>query len=330
MSFMEKNPLVAPVLKWVGGKRQLLPALAALMPGDVACYCEPFVGGGALLFNCQPSVARINDINAELITIYPVIREDVEALITELSRHGNEAKQFYAVRDWDRNRDAYSGLSPVQRAARILYLNKTCYNGLYRVNAAGEFNTPYGRYKNPNIVNAGGLRAVSAYFNTADIRFSCLDYAAVLDDLPDNAFVYLDLPYDPVSDTANFSGYAQGGFDRKAQIRLRDCCDALNRRGIRFMLSNSATDFIRELYARYAIITVRAKRAINAVSSGRGAVDEVIVRNYERKPSAVHSRGVGASLSSGKRGNLGDRDPKGLCPPASHTGSRATMYFLGT
>ena len=144
MSFMEKNPLVAPVLKWVGGKRQLLPALAALMPGDVACYCEPFVGGGALLFNCQPSVARINDINAELITIYPVIREDVEALITELSRHGNEAKQFYAVRDWDRNRDAYSGLSPVQRAARILYLNKTCYNGLYRVNAAGEFNTPYG------------------------------------------------------------------------------------------------------------------------------------------------------------------------------------------
>ena len=280
MSFMEKNSLVAPVLKWVGGKRQLLHSLVALMPRDVACYCEPFVGGGALLFNRQPSVARVNDINAELINIYQVIREDVEALIVALSGHSNEAKRFYAVRDWDRNRDVYNGLNAVQRAARILYLNKTCYNGLYRVNAAGEFNTPYGRYKNPNIVNADGLRAVSAYFNTADIRFSCLDYAAVLDDLPDNAFVYLDPPYDPVSDTANFTGYVQGGFDKNAQIRLRDCCNELDRRGIRFMLSNSATDFIKDLYAGHAITIVRAKRAINAVSSGRGAVDEVIVRNY--------------------------------------------------
>ncbi len=277
---MKKDPLVAPVVKWVGGKRQLLDALTPLMPARISRYCEPFVGGGALLFRCQPPTAHINDINAELINIYRTIQQDVEALIAALAQHRNEADHFYAVRDWDRDKAAYDRLSDVQKAARILYLNKTCYNGLFRVNAAGEFNTPFGRYKNPNIVNAETLRAVSAYFNTAAIRFSSTDYAAVLDEVPKGTFVYIDPPYDPVSDTANFTGYTKGGFDRSEQTRLRDCCDALDRRGIRFMLSNSATDFIKSLYARYNITIVQAKRAINSVSTGRGAVDEVVVRNY--------------------------------------------------
>ena len=172
-------------------------------------------------------------------------------------------------------------MSNVQKASRVIYLNKTCYNGLFRVNNAGEFNTPFGNYKNPNIVNAPVLRAVSEYFRSAKITFSCRDYAEVLQELPRNSFVYLDPPYDPVSDTANFTGYNAGGFNRNEQIRLRECCDDLNRRGIKFMLSNSATDFIREQYNGYNIITVKAKRAINSVGSGRGQVDEVVVRNYE-------------------------------------------------
>ena len=279
---MNTNKLVMPVVKWVGGKRQLLDALAPLLPQQTfKTYCEPFIGGGALLFCRQPSQALANDINFELINMYNVIRDEVEALIDELGKYNNTSDCFYQVRDWDRNREYYAELSNVQKASRVIYLNKTCYNGLFRVNNAGEFNTPFGNYKNPNIVNAPVLRAVSEYFRSAKITFSCRDYAEVLQELPRNSFVYLDPPYDPVSDTANFTGYNAGGFNRNEQIRLRECCDDLNRRGIKFMLSNSATDFIREQYNGYNIITVKAKRAINSVGSGRGQVDEVVVRNYE-------------------------------------------------
>lgn len=278
---MKKNKLVAPVLKWVGGKRQLLETFRPLLPKRITTYCEPFVGGGALLFSLQPNTAYINDINPELILVYTVIKENVDGLIAELEKFENSAEQFYAVRDWDRDREYYESLSDVQKAARVLYLNKTCFNGLYRVNNAGEFNSPFGNYRNPNIVNAPVLRAVSAYFNSADIHMTTMDYADVLRNVPKGAFVYLDPPYDPVSETASFTGYSRGGFSRDDQIRLRECCDDLNARGIKFMLSNSATDFITEQYAAYNITIVQAKRAVNSVASKRGDVDEVVVRNYE-------------------------------------------------
>lgn len=278
---MRKNRLVAPVVKWVGGKRQLLDELTPLFPKRITSYCEPFVGGGAVLFALQPNIAYINDINVELIQMYEVIRDNVDELIEVLSQHPNEEEHFYGVRDWDRDKEQYRQLAKVQKAARIIYLNKTCYNGLFRVNNAGEFNTPFGHYKNPNIVNAPTLRAVSSYFQKAQVTFSSIDYAQVLARVTRGTFVYLDPPYDPVSDTANFTGYAKGGFDRQEQIRLRECCDQLNQRKIKFMLSNSATDFIKEQYAAYHITTVKAKRAINSNAAKRGQVDEVVVRNYE-------------------------------------------------
>ncbi len=277
----EKNNLVTPVVKWVGGKRQLLDTFKPLLPARINSYCEPFIGGGALLFDLQPKKAFVNDINSNLILVYTVIRDNVNELIAALESFENTSDKFYEVRDWDRNKEFYSQLSDVMRAARIIYLNKTCYNGLYRVNNAGEFNSPFGHYKKPNIVNAPVLRAVSAYFNSAEIHFSATDYSEVLKKVRKGTFVYLDPPYDPISDTANFTGYSRGGFTRDDQIKLRECCDQLNSKGVKFMLSNSATDFIREQYAAYNITTVQAKRAINSVGSRRGDVDEVVVRNYE-------------------------------------------------
>lgn len=277
---MRGNRLVAPVVKWVGGKRQLLDDLMPLFPKRVTSYCEPFLGGGAVLFRLQPKIAYVNDINTELIQTYEVIRDNVDALIEALSEHKNEERHFYAVRDWDRNREQYEHLSKVQKAARIIYLNKTCYNGLFRVNNAGEFNTPFGHYKNPNIINAPTLKAVSTYFKTAQVTFTSVDYENVLENITRETFVYLDPPYDPISDTSSFTGYARGGFNRAEQIRLRECCDELNRRGIKFMLSNSATDFIRDQYCHYDIITVKAKRVVNSDARRRGQVDEVVIRNY--------------------------------------------------
>lgn len=278
---MRKNRLAAPVVKWVGGKRQLMNSLMPLFPRHITSYCEPFLGGGAVLFELQPDVAYVNDINSELIQMYEVIRDNVDELIAVLGEHPNEEEHFYSVRDWDRDKEQYARLTRVQKAARVIYLNKTCFNGLFRVNNAGEFNTPFGHYKNPNIINAPTLKAVSAYFQKAQLTFSSVDYAEVLANVGRGTFVYLDPPYDPVSDTANFTGYAKGGFDRAEQIRLRQHCDELDRRGIRFMLSNSSTDFIREQYADYHITTVRARRAVNSNATRRGQVDEVIIRNYE-------------------------------------------------
>ncbi|MDR1741643.1 MAG: DNA adenine methylase [Synergistaceae bacterium] len=271
-----------PVVKWVGGKRQLLDRLLPLLPSRrIAQYCEPFVGGGAMLFSLQPNIAYVNDVNDALMGVYRVIRDDVEAIIAELGVHRNEAGYFYEVRSWDRDRERYASMSDVQKAARIIYLNRTCYNGLFRVNSAGEFNSPFGNYKNPSIVNAPLLRAVSQYLNKSGVHLSCADYAEVLGRIPGGTFVYLDPPYDPVSDTASFTGYDKGGFGREEQERLRSECDRLSGRGIRFMLSNSATDFIRGLYAAYSVTVIRARRAVNSNPAGRGEVEEVVVRNYE-------------------------------------------------
>jgi DNA adenine methylase len=281
MEKYRKNILVAPVLKWAGGKRQLLDVLVPLLPKRITTYCEPFVGGGALLFKIQPKRAYVNDINTELINVYRVIKTDVEKLINDLSKHENTADYFYALRNLDRDKDNYETLSDIQRASRILYLNKTCYNGLYRVNNAGEFNAPYGYYRNPNIINAPVLRAVSLYLNSNDVTLSDVDYKEVLKKIRKGTFVYIDPPYDPVSDTANFTGYVRGGFSHEEQISLRECCDELDRRGIKFMVSNSATKFIKQQYKNYNITKVKAKRTINSNPNRRGDIDEVVIRNYE-------------------------------------------------
>lgn len=280
---MAKNKLVMPVVKWVGGKRQLLDDITPLLPKRINTYCEPFLGGGAVLFSIQPSKAIVNDLNKDLINVYEVIRDDVETLIESLKKHENTSEYFYSIRDMDRDKDNYKLLSKVERASRLLYLNKTCFNGLFRVNSSGEFNSPFGHYKNPNIVNEHVLRAVNKYFNSSNITFYGGDFYETIEEIGRGAFVYLDPPYDPVSDTANFTGYNKGGFDRKEQVRLKEYCDELTERGVKFLLSNSATEFIKSLYSEYDINIVKAKRSINSNGSKRGAVDEVLIRNYGTK-----------------------------------------------
>ncbi len=278
---MTKNKLVAPVVKWVGGKRQLLSEITPLIPKRMTLYCEPFLGGGAVLFSRQPSKAIVNDINRDLISVYEVIRDEPELLIQSLKKHENTAEHFYLIRDLDRDKEAYQKLPKVEKASRLIFLNKTCFNGLFRVNSSGEFNSPFGHYKNPNIVNEPVLKAVSKYFNSSDVKFYSEDFAKTIERIPRGGFVYLDPPYDPISDTSNFTGYNQGKFDRQEQLRLKQCCDELTSRGVKFLLSNSLTPFIIDLYKSYEIQTVKAKRAINSDASKRGAIEEVLIRNYE-------------------------------------------------
>lgn len=272
-----KNALLKPVLKWVGGKRQLLDDILPLIPKSPTMYVEPFVGGAAVLLGSQPAHARINDYNAELINVYQVIRDNPSELIELLRIHKerNCSEHYYEVRALDRE-PGLDCLTPLERAARILYLNKTCYNGLYRVNASGQINTPYGRYKNPNIVNEAGIRALSLYLQ-GDITITCGDYSEALKDLQRGSFVYLDPPYMPLSQTSSFTGYTEGGFGYSEQVRLRDECIKLRDNGIRFIQSNSYCDEIRELYSDFDIRTVYAKRAINSKGDSRGTIEEVLI-----------------------------------------------------
>lgn len=276
------NKLVRPFVKWVGGKRQLMGDIKQLLPKKkYATYYEPFVGGGAVLWNQQPSDAVISDYNFELINLYCVIKTDPDALINALEKHKNDEDYFYEIRQQDRTPD-YAKLSNIKRAARIIFLNKTCFNGLYRVNNSGEFNAPYGRYVNPNIVDKITIMAVSNYLNKNNVKILEGDFQAAVTEAKAGDFVYFDPPYDPVSNSASFTGYTKGGFDRGEQQRLKDVCDHLNSKRVKFMLSNSATEFIQELYDEndYNITFIRAKRAINSNGNDRGEVAEVLIRNY--------------------------------------------------
>jgi len=281
------NPLVRPFLKWAGGKRQLLPEIVKYLPKMTSkhTYYEPFIGGGALLFELQPPKAVINDSNKELINCYKVIRDSLDELIEELSKdkYSNSETSYYEMRDLDRSTKQYEILSEVEKAARIIYLNKTCYNGLFRVNSQGQFNVPFGRYKNPNFLDDAVLRAVNKYLNSNNITLLNQDFAEAVKDAKRGDFVYFDPPYDPVSETASFTGYDVNGFNRDEQERLKEEFDALHKRGCKVMLSNSCTDFILDLYKDYqdTIIKVRATRSINSNALKRGRVDEVLVLNYE-------------------------------------------------
>jgi DNA adenine methylase len=277
---MKTNKLIAPFLKWVGGKRQLIPAINELIPEKITTYYEPFIGGGAVLFNLQPSKAVINDFNEELINVYKTIKENPEELILDLKEHKNESDYFYAIRALDRDA-GFESLSNLKKASRVIYLNKTCYNGLYRVNSSGEFNSPFGRYKNPNIVNETTIRAVSKYLNDNDIKILNGDFEEAVKGVRKGSFVYFDPPYHPVSTSSNFTGYVQGGFDMPEQVRLRDLCVKLDEKGVRFLLSNSATPFIEDLYKGFNISYVKANRSINSNAKKRGEIDEILIRNYE-------------------------------------------------
>lgn len=277
---MTKNKLAQPFLKWAGGKRQLLPEIRKYIPKKINTYYEPFLGAGAVLFDIQPKKAVINDINTELINTYIAIRDHVDELINDLKKHKNEKEYFYAIRDLDR-KEEFKKLSLVERASRIIYLNKTCFNGLFRVNSQGHFNVPFGKYKNPQIVNEIVLRAVHNYLNSNDITILNVDFEKAVENAKKGDFIYFDPPYDPVSDTSSFTGYSLYGFDKDDQIRLRDLFVELDKRGCKVLLSNSATDFIKDLYKDFHIEVISANRNINANASRRGKIDEVLVMNYE-------------------------------------------------
>lgn len=281
-----KNCLVQPFLKWAGGKRQLMNEIKENLPKDIKelKYYEPFIGGGAVFLEIEPKRAIINDFNDELINVYKVIRDNVNELIELLKKHkqNNRQEYFYEIRELDRNFEFYDKMSNIEKAARIIYLNKTCYNGLFRVNSKGEFNTPFGKYKNPNIVNEVVLRAVSNYLNSSKkIKIMAGDYKECLKKIPRDSFVYFDPPYWRLSDSSSFTGYTMNGFTKENQIELRNTCRMLHKKGIKFMLSNSDTPFIRELYKEFIIISVDATRSINSNSKKRGNVGEVLVKNYE-------------------------------------------------
>lgn len=277
---MPGNLLLSPILKWVGGKRQLLSDIVPMIDTKCSTYVEPFIGGGAVLFFMQPKKAIINDYNQELINVYKTVRDNLDELLKELKVHAakNSSDYYYEIRALDR-KDTFKKMSDVQKAARIIYLNKTCYNGLYRVNSAGQFNSPYGRYKNPNIVNEAVLKAISRYFNSNDIEILDRDYKDALKNLDKDSFVYLDPPYMPISSSSSFTGYTEGGFGYSSQLELKEECDKLTKNGIRFVQSNSDCEVIRELYKDYKIRTVKAKRSINSVAQKRGEINEALIYN---------------------------------------------------
>jgi DNA adenine methylase len=262
------------------GKRQLLPVIRQYVPKKFNIYYEPFLGAGAVLFDIQPSRAIVNDANRELINCYQVIKDSPEALIADLKKHENNKDYFYALRDLDRNPE-YRDLSPVIRASRIIYLNKTCFNGLFRVNSEGQFNVPFGHYAQPRIVDETVLMAVHTYLQAGKITLGNTDFELATETAKKGDFIYFDPPYDPLSETSSFTGYNLNGFGKADQVRLKETFERLSQKGCKVLLSNSATDFICDLYRDFKIIRVPANRSINSIASGRGKIDEVLVMNYE-------------------------------------------------
>jgi DNA adenine methylase len=273
-----RNQKARPVLKWVGGKGQLLPELVKRVPADFGSYHEPFVGGGALFFELAAhgkiTTAYLSDINPSLIDVYMALRDCVDEVIKILKRHRHDEDYYYKIRALQPEK-----LSLSERAARVIYLNKTCYNGLYRENRAGEFNVPFGRYKNPTICDEPNLRSVSCLLQSVSIERR--HFSSILEVAQPDDFVYFDPPYHPASSTANFTAYDRNGFGEQDQIQLRDIFSELTQKGVRAMLSNSDTPFIRRLYANFLVSRVYATRAVNSKADSRGKVAEVIVCNFD-------------------------------------------------
>ncbi len=265
-----------PFVKWAGGKTQLLPELKKNIPTRFKRYLEPFVGGGALLFEINARESLINDSNEELINCYEVIRDSPDKLIDDLQLHTNTKSYFYKVRSLKLQK-----LSSIKRASRFIYLNRTCYNGLWRVNKENQFNTPFGNYKNPKIVNAELIQSISKFLNS--VKIFCMDFEAfLLLHAKKDDFIYLDPPYHPVSKYSDFKRYTKDFFGIEHQKRLAEIFRALDKKGCKLLLSNSYSPLILDLYSEFEIITVKARRSINNNGDGRGEIKEVVIRNYER------------------------------------------------
>jgi len=282
----KNNPLIKPYLKWAGGKRQLLAEIKKYLPMGINnyIYYEPFIGAGAVFFDLQPKKAVINDFNEQLILTYSVIKENVEALIKLLRKYKerNNEEYYYEIRNIDRNPVKFKKLTNIEKAARLIFLNKTCFNGLYRVNSQGLFNVPYGKYKNPAICEDIVLRQISNYLNSNEIEILTGDFENVVQNADKKSFIYFDPPYHS-PDKTNFTGYQSDGFNEEQQERLRNVMIKMTKRGVKCLLSNSDTEYIRELYdyVFFEIIPVQAKRMINSDSAGRGNVNEVLIKNWK-------------------------------------------------
>jgi len=274
---------VKPFLKWVGGKRQLLDKISPLIQADYHRYIEPFVGGGAVFFSLSEQLqsanipAWLNDINPELINAYCVVRDAPQELLEDLKTHIYEKEYFLAIRGLDRTPDGLASLSPLKRASRFIYLNRTAFNGLYRVNARGQFNVPFGRYKNPLIADTKTILACSAALQ--NVQLGNASFTDILGSAGAGDFVYLDPPYIPLNDTSYFTSYSHDGFGLAEQQRLAGMIAEMAARGARFIASNAYVPELKELYDGFKIIEVKATRAINADKNGRQAISEALITN---------------------------------------------------
>lgn len=277
------NVQAKPIVKWAGGKTRLLKQLLPLVPADFKTYYEPFLGGGALFFALTLDKAVIGDWEKELMLMYQAVRREPDAVMEELDRLQSLVEQplGHALEDYKKIRSAWPEKLPsTERAARLIYLNKTCYNGLYRVNKAGQFNVPMGKFaKPPKLYDPDTLLAVSRKLRLAEIR--CGDFAETLESAGPGDFAYLDPPYVPLSPTASFTAYTSEGFGEQEHRRLAETVRELTDRGCRVLQTNSDTPLVRELYAGYEIDTVYASRNINSKTSGRGKITELAIRNYK-------------------------------------------------
>lgn len=300
---MQKNN-IRPFVKWAGGKAQTLKDITVRLPKEIGqtinCYCEPFVGGGALLFELLHSfcfdLIIINDNNIELINAYRQIKTNVDLLISRLSQLQDE---YYNCEDrtayYYKQRDRFNSLIlngkvdiNIEKASIFIFLNKTCFNGLFRVNKKGEFNVPIGNYKSPTICDSTNLKAISERLTNAKIL--CGDYYNCIDFIDNKTFVYLDPPYRPISKTSNFTSYTEKIFDDEEQVRLHSFIEELNAKGAKVLLSNSDPkvideddNFFDDLFRDYTIDRIQAKRMINCNGERRNNISELLIRNYEVK-----------------------------------------------
>lgn len=274
-----------PFVKWAGGKRQVINELKKYVPNEFDTYYEPFIGGGALLFELSPKKAVINDSNRELMNVYEVLCD--EKKFSKMCRvlnsyEANHSEEFYyEIRNKDREKQKFSRLSDYTRAARTIYLNKACFNGLYRVNSKNEFNVPFGKKEKVNTYDGGNLITVSNYLTMNDIKILSVDFEEAVKEAKKGDFVYFDPPYD--SDTGTFNSYTEEGFGKEEQRRLARVFKELDARGVYVMLSNHNTTLVNEMYKDYNIHVIEAKRNINSKGNKRGKVEELIITNYVNK-----------------------------------------------
>ena len=274
-----------PFVKWAGGKRQIMDKLMKYVPYEFDTYYEPFVGGGALLFELSPKKAVISDSNKELMNVYEVLcnEEKFKKLCSVLNGYEREHSEdfYYELRNKDKNKNTFNRLSDYTRAARTIYLNKACFNGLYRVNSKNEFNVPFGKKTKVNTYEGSNLITVSNYLTMNDIKILSVDFEEAVQSAKKGDFVYFDPPYD--SDTNTFNSYTEEGFGKEEQRRLARVFKELDEKGVYVMLSNHNTILINELYKDYNIHVIEAKRNINSNGNKRGKVEDVIITNYTNK-----------------------------------------------